>query len=548
MIRSIFVLWLAVFVPLTIIVVPTGINPIQALSESLTEQFYLPIYTTSVETIEQDLLAHPESEWPKVIEHHNQYFAYPLVLRDLSEYREDTSLFESMNKGEIRMDYGEPFGLIKRLGDSNTVLLYPVMETEAATVRNQATGALYIAVEDLRRHPRDTWEQRLDYTHHELPIAVEVVKTDELIDGLQQQINEEPNQIISAENLEGIVLVAAKITPEEWILVSDQGSRAIQMEMNTAAGGYLFGLMSLALLLWVYPMWRDLKKLSKTANEFGRGVLDTRAKTSRMTVVSQLGDSFNHMADNIERLIAGQRELTNAISHDLRTPLYRLRFALEMMNDPSVSEAQKEKYTAIAHSSIDNLDHLINQNLMLSRYSKMTDLSQFSHCALAHEMAKEAEHFQLEHTDLNVEYLCAPELKTTHIFVDYRGIQRALQNLLSNAARYSKKQILVTFEQDATHYEIRVEDDGHGISEEMRSKIFEPFTQLDNKARAKTQDKGYGLGLAIVKQIAVWHRGEVLVEESVLGGARFVIRWPIDTSDLQAADDPTSSNLSKTSV
>lgn len=102
---------------------------------------------------------------------------------------------------------------------------------------------------------------------------------------------------------------------------------------------------------------------------------------------------------------------------------------------------------------------------------------------------------------------------------------RALGNLLQNARCHAHEQIVVSFTREGTDYLLSVEDDGPGIPESDRACIFEPFTRLD--ASRDRDTGGYGLGLAIVSRVAQWHDGSVCVTDSSLGGARFVLRWPV---------------------
>jgi two-component system OmpR family sensor kinase len=102
--------------------------------------------------------------------------------------------------------------------------------------------------------------------------------------------------------------------------------------------------------------------------------------------------------------------------------------------------------------------------------------------------------------------------------------ERAISNLISNALKYADSQIIISSEQTADEITISVEDDGPGVANEMREKIFDAFYRPD-KSRARHQG-GAGLGLAIVKRIQDWHHGHCEVESSKLGGAKFILSYP----------------------
>lgn len=535
MLRSFTILWFAVFTPLILLVIPTDLNPLQALSKSMSERFFKPIYSTSVNLLEEQLLAQPPEQWQETIKQHNQFFYNPLKLKTLKDYQSQPGILNELRQGNIAFEFDSPMALLKRVGRSQHVIYYALQESEESIVANQAKGALYLAKQDLLKHPKEQWGERLALNHSELPITIKLVEKPNVPDILLEKL-EATDDFIASHTLadRSTIQLLTQVDNEHWILVTDEGSRTVKMKLITYAAAALFGLISAALILWVYPLWRDLKGLARTANAFGRGVLTRRAKTSSLSVVSQLSDSFNQMANNIEQLIASQRELTRAVAHDLRTPLYRLRFALEMLEDETVSEAQKNKYRRTAISSLDSLDQLINQTLLLSRYNRVADVSHFSVVKFGQRLAREIEDFQLEHYHFNVNFRCEDELLNLDILIDERGLIRAINNLLSNAARFAKHTIQITFTRVDNNLTVIVEDDGIGIDKTMRDKVFEPFIQLDNQERSS--DKGYGLGLAIVKQIALWHDGKVTVEHSKLGGAKFVLCWPVRVKQPQRSN------------
>ncbi len=526
MLRSFAILWFAVFTPLLLLMIPTDLNPVQAISKSMSGNFFKSVYSGSVNLIEEELLTLSPQEWQTTIEQHQQFFHNPLKLTQLEELQDKPEILNEVKAGEIAFKFASPMALFKRIGDSQQVIYYALEESEESMVANQARGALYLAKQDLLKHPQDTWRERLRLNHDELPISVELVQKEQVPTMLLERLQSSTDWLASYTVPEtSTIQLLTQVDNRHWILVTDEGSRSVKMKLTTYAVTALFGLVSATLILWVYPLSRDLKRLSRTASEFGQGILTRRAKTSSLSVVSQLSSSFNQMADNIERLIASQRDLTRAVAHDLRTPLYRLRFAMEMLEDDNITSAQKDKYRQIATRSLDNLDHLINQTLLLSRYNRIADISQFSPVNLYQRLESEIEDFQHQHNQLAVRFSSPPSLKAQTVLIDERGLVRALNNLLANAARFAQQTITVSYLRSGSDLLLVVEDDGIGVEPPMRDKIFEPFTQLDNQERAS--EKGHGLGLAIVKQIAVWHGGDANVEESKLGGARFTVRWPI---------------------
>lgn len=525
MVRAFLILWLAVFGPIVLLIFPNQWNPIQRLNEAFSEQFFQQIYAINFEILSNKLLKQPKEKWPALIAQYSKHFAYPLELTQLADYQSESGLHSKLISGQIAFWYDDPMALLQRVSDSDYVIYFALNESTEQAVLNQAKGTLFLAAEHLRTLPTEQWPQDLARQNQQIPFSISL-KTESDLTHIERQVLSQPvqEQAVSYLNDSGQVELLAPVIPGKWLHVHDDLSQTTQLKLTTAIGLLFFFIISIALVIWVYPLWRDLKRLVNTANEFGNGQLSKRATTSRMSMVSQLGLSFNRMADNIESLIAGQKELTNAVAHDLRTPLYRLRFALEMLDDQDTQPSQRDKYRRTIDSSLEDLDHLINQNLLLSRYSRVADANQFSQIPVADYLEQEIESFKLENPDLRISFNCLDSLKSQSLLVDKNALLRAVRNLLNNASRFAEQTINVCFYDSAVEYLICVEDDGHGISDECWEHIFEPFVQLDNQARGSGH--GHGLGLAIVKQIMTWHDGSVVVEHSNLGGAKFLLIWP----------------------
>jgi len=287
---------------------------------------------------------------------------------------------------------------------------------------------------------------------------------------------------------------------------------------------------SMGLLVWLWPLNRDLKRLDKVSRAFGTGDLDGRVDIKSGSIAARLGHSFNDMADRIQKLIKSNQSITNAVAHDLRTPLARLRFAQEILELEDCNEEEKTKYTQSIHNSIDALDYLINQTLQHSRYSRVASKEHFQPCIYANSIANEVDEFAASHQNLTFRLDIDEELKGKSQNVDARALNRALSNLLSNATRYAVVEIEVGFRIVGQTLVITVDDDGPGIDKTLYNTIFETFAQLDNTERGS--NSGHGLGLAIVSQIATWHKGNIDVDRSPLGGARFSLSWPLQLPEL----------------
>jgi two-component system sensor histidine kinase RstB len=231
------------------------------------------------------------------------------------------------------------------------------------------------------------------------------------------------------------------------------------------------------------------------------------------------------MADRIQSTITSQRDLTNAIAHDLRTPLSRLSFALEMIDADDLSADDKARYCQSMANSIDTLDHLIKQMLVLARYTRAADINHFTQSNISQLLSSEVEFYRDDYPHLEFELDIPATERETLCLIDKRAMSRALSNIINNAIRYTSSKIVLRLKTKGALLCISIEDDGPGIPNEQRENVFKPFIQLDNDTRDK--DTEHGLGLAIVKQIAHWHQGHVSISVAQIGGARITFCWPI---------------------
>jgi two-component system, OmpR family, sensor histidine kinase RstB len=278
--------------------------------------------------------------------------------------------------------------------------------------------------------------------------------------------------------------------------------------------------MSLALpvFIWMRPHWKEMLRLEKAAQRFGRGELDVRTHFDSTSSLFRLGVAFNQMADNINTLVASKKQLIDGIAHELRTPLVRLRYRLEMSENLSESES------AALNRDIGQLESLIEELLTYARLDRpRVDLSLKSF-DLAEWLRLHIEDVQAVNPQTQID-LDIPQRENYGV-ADTRLMERVLDNLVNNALRYAQSRLRVSLWFDGSVGCLQVEDDGPGIPQEERERVFEPFVRLDPSRDRATG--GCGLGLAIVHSIALALQGNVTIESSPLGGASVRFCWPVD--------------------
>ena len=293
--------------------------------------------------------------------------------------------------------------------------------------------------------------------------------------------------------------------------------------------GFLWtlGLVGVAVALATYPivrrMTRRLEALQHGVQRWGDGDLSVRVPFTGDDEVGFLAARFNHAAQQIETLVksrdallASQKSLLANASHELRSPLTRIRMGLEFMESPAdsaTSPAREEIKRNIAE-----LDQLIDEILLASRLdAKEADLGSIEPVDLLGLAAEECARTgaALEVDPVDVEWVVPGVSKL---------LRRAVRNLLENARRHTHGSAMLALSRHGDWVVLRVSDRGPGVPEAFRERIFEPFYRLPG---ASERDGGVGLGLALVKSIAQRHGGSVLCTNGPTGGACFEIRLPM---------------------
>lgn len=285
-------------------------------------------------------------------------------------------------------------------------------------------------------------------------------------------------------------------------------------------------MFALALMAWIGLFWRDLKRIDQAAERVGAGQFDVNVNIRGGSALRPIADSFNRMAERIGKLVNSHRDLTNAVSHELKTPLARLRFALSLAEE--ATPAELESLLRKMHLDVDELDSLVQEMLLYSRLERNAISPEMALASVPVESwlpnAVEDEIEAAQAADISVPV--AVESKVADAACEPKYMARAVQNLVRNALRFAKSRVEVSVEEDRQRYRIHVDDDGPGIPVADHARLFVPFARLESSRTRQDNAGGTGLGLAIVQRIAEWHGGRATISTSGLGGARITIEWP----------------------
>ena len=281
-------------------------------------------------------------------------------------------------------------------------------------------------------------------------------------------------------------------------------------------------LISLGVYALIFPLERKLQLIQSGITKVREGKLNTKVKVVGEDEIAHLAATFNSMTEHIRRLIESQRELTRAVSHELRTPVARIRFAVDMLADTDDYDDRMSQRDYI-DQDIESLNGLIDEILTYAKLEEGSPKMDWEDVDLQELVSQIARETNALGKPVTVKV--GKVQKGVFAQADRRYLHRVLQNLAGNATRYAESTIIISAGLEKNEAFISVEDDGQGIPEKDREKVFIPFARLDD-SRTRASG-GYGLGLSIVSRIAFWFNGRMSVDESpTLGGARFIMKWP----------------------
>ncbi|HFD4651501.1 TPA: ATP-binding protein [Vibrio parahaemolyticus] len=372
-------------------------------------------------------------------------------------------------------------------------------------------------------------EKGLEYTKSELEKfatashrLLQPHTMDELPPEVKEVFDEDPTANIAFDDERDFWFRFDESTP--FFKISDNPNSPIIQAVNFDDNMvWIFFIAGFALycVLLIWFLSRRIRELERVTVEFASGNFKARASTASAKSVGTLNKSFNNMADKVSRLITSNKMLTNAVAHELRTPIFRLQWQADLLADSSLNE-QQTKYVNSIVEDIDEMEEMVEELLYYAKMERPETELRTESLELNSLLLDLKGKWQQE-TPLPIT-VKDTDCKEAQIKTDPKLLKRALDNLLRNAMRYADSQIMLEVTEDEEHCMISIHDDGNGIDEKDWPHLFEAFYSAD-KSRNKSTS-GFGLGLAIVRQIMELQRGDVSISHSPLGGACFTVSLP----------------------
>lgn len=254
---------------------------------------------------------------------------------------------------------------------------------------------------------------------------------------------------------------------------------------------------------------RPIRRLAVAAEWFGRGKDVQKFKLEGANEVRQAGQAFLDMRRRIKRQISQRSIMLAGVSHDLRTPLTRLKLGLEMMDESEDVLAMKDDIT--------QMQRMIDGYLAFMRSEEEEDLTYVSLSKFADKLQSD---FSRQNLKINWDI---PEY--IHLFLRVSAFERCLSNIITNAGKHGENIWVKAVITPDNRVQIDVEDDGPGIDEAMFDDVFKPFFKADKSRSIDTA--GVGLGLSIAMDVVHNHGGRIWLEKSSHGGLKVCIRLPL---------------------
>jgi two-component system sensor histidine kinase RstB len=479
------------------------------------------MHTTPAMLIKEELKSVACDQHTQKITQLQKLFGYPIALTKIQGSTLSPSQVQQLVEHQ---SYGEI--------DTNT-LHYMMAECEsylslgpiyAGTAQylddgqREAVGGFNLAEQQLKRLPLTQWADKIEQLNKDtfFPLVLLKLEAIELTASKLKRLN--AGQIIYDEN-EGGEFVYKRITDTPWVIMADDVSQTDQWYyalLSELVYPFLLLAAIITTLLWVKPFWRDMQKIHKAINSFDNGVFSHKIGTDSAAQLKPLADSFNHLSTQVEQLIQGNKDLSNAVSHEFKTPLSNIAFSVALIRE---AEADPETHLLSIEDDVNQLNNLINEFLSYAKFQYAKPDLTVNTTTLA-----ELTHGIKPKNDAQVLVNVVQDESRLEVECDLFYMQRALENVVSNARKYANTSIVIKFVCCELFFAIVVDDDGCGIEEQDKKRLLLPFERANTLENQNI--KGSGFGLAIVNTVLSWHSGQVSIEDSPLGGARIKLQWP----------------------
>lgn len=287
-----------------------------------------------------------------------------------------------------------------------------------------------------------------------------------------------------------------KIKIDDRILLIETSEKRVASPTTYIFVMWLFGssiILMVISIIFMKNQIRPINRLIEAVDKFGRGLEIEDFRPSGALEIRKAALAFFRMKKRVERQVIQRTQMLNAISHDLRTPLTRMRLEIAMIADDDFAAEMKK--------DVEEMEKMIESYLIFARGEGKEKTKDVNLAALLREVISNFENY-----DKN---LIAKISEKLDIKIRENAIKRAITNIVDNAIKHTRIDVIIEMIYDEEYITITIKDDGIGIDESEFEQVFQPFYRIDNSRNSATG--GSGLGLAISKDIIISHGGEIFL-------------------------------------
>ncbi|AWN73497.1 ATP-binding protein [Legionella anisa] len=281
----------------------------------------------------------------------------------------------------------------------------------------------------------------------------------------------------------------------------------------------LLAVFAVAVLTWLFS--RNSAKIHKLTQEYSQGHFNYDVNLNRFSTLRGVYENVVAMGNKINLLMQSQQNMARFVAHEVRTPLYTIQLALDSLKKLKTQSSEEQEHIESIEEDIQELNRLIHTFLLYSQSTSHELKINREQLNLRQWLANLLKTHQSYEVNVSFNY---QQSDNEFISFDPKLLYHAVTNLISNALKHARKEILIRLEYQNESVIIHIEDDGPGVPEQDREKIVEPFTTLNS---GDTTGKHIGLGLSITKSILSLHDGMLAISDSkILKGASFSLIFP----------------------
>ena len=455
--------------------------------------------------------------------------------KDLQLNKKDqTNLLDGkiiITKGlQIHYSYFLYYGLFEtyafqRIG--NSVFALEIMLTEPVNqiIKSTMRWVSHIVLLELNKTPKSKWSMTLEELQGKFDIPLRLVAKNSNF--ITPKIHSDLNIYAAAYSMpktgESISTLYFPTSDPEKLLVIGPIQYSQLSNLFSVEQDYYFTILSIvSLLIVVFLTWlfsRNVFNIYKITKRYSVGDFNQHTKVGHFSILHGAYENVVSMGNSLKRLIQSQRNMSRFVAHEIRTPLSTMQFALDSLKkEKNLSESAKHKLSSM-QEDIEDINKLIAYFLLYYKTTSYELKLKYEPLNIFNWLNGIVKKYELSKKNIIIH---PPVQENIMVNADPNLLKHVVDNLITNALKAAKQNILINLEADERYVEIHVEDDGHGISAIEIEKIFEPFTTLNTD---QNLSKHIGLGLTIAKSIIELHKGSIVVSKSSqLGGAKFTIK------------------------